>query len=99
MDTAEIDKKFSELIAKRGVHNLLGIKSSYVTTLRYKMANDIGVSLETKISLLQKSGWRQGDNNFTRMDLINAVKFALRQGAAAKEHGAEYIVEKYLKLK
>jgi hypothetical protein len=96
MDTEEIDKKFNELLAKRGVHNELGIKSSYVTTLRYKLANDIGVSLETKIALLQKSGWNQGDNNFTRKDLVNAVKFALRQSAAAKEHGAEYIVEKYL---
>lgn len=87
------------MIAERGVHKKIGISNSNVTTLRWKLANGIAVSLERKLELLQRSGWRQDERGYSRKDLVDAVKCALRAGARAKEWGAEYVVEKFLNKK
>lgn len=99
MNTDVIDKAFSEMIAKRGVHNQLKIKPGYAQQLRYKLSNNIGISTDTKLRLLQKTGWRQDNRTFTQADLVNCVKYALKKSATAKEFGAEYIVEQFLKPK
>jgi hypothetical protein len=99
MYTAAIDKAFVSLISKRAVHNELGITSGYARRLRYKLANGIYIYLDTKIKLLKKSGWKESDFRFTEKDLVDVVRFTLRQGTASKEHGSEYIVEKFLNKK
>ena len=102
MNTDEIDKAFKELINERGVHNRLGIDSNKVRQLRTRVNNntyDSPVSLDTKIALLQKSGWRQSQANYTHADLVAAVKYAIKKSAMAKEMGAEYITEQFLKRK
>jgi hypothetical protein len=96
MNTDDINKAFADLLATRGVHHQLGITSSAVRSLRFKLSTGAGVSTDTKIKLLQKSGWRQDQYSYTRKDLVEAVAFALRASAAGKGLGAEYLVEKYL---
>lgn len=96
MNTDAVNAAFAKLISEKGVHDKLGISNSMVTSLRYNLKNGIPISTDKKMQLLQKSGWRQDDICYTTNDLVNVVKFALRQGAAAKEHGAEYLVEKFL---
>lgn len=98
MNTVSIDKAFKDLISKRGVHKDLGIEAGYVQQLRYRMNHPEegkGISLETKIEILKKSGWRESGAKFTREDVVDAVRFTLKQGAKAKEWGPEYCVEKW----
>ena len=87
------------MIATRGIHNKLKVTSGNVRTLRYKLANGIGISTDLKLQMLQKYGWRQDDICYTTKDLVAAVKLALKSSTAAKTQGAEYLVEKYLKTK
>jgi hypothetical protein len=98
MNIAAIDKAFAEMIAERGIHKKLGIESNYVTQLRYKLKHPEatnGISLDTKLELLRKSGWKESSAKFSREELVDAVRFTLRQGEKAKEWGPEYIVEKW----
>jgi hypothetical protein len=99
MNADSINEHFIKMIATRGIHNTIGVSSGHVRLLRYKLANNIGISTDLKLQLLQKSGWRQDDKVFTQKDLVAAVSFAIRSSASAKAHGAEYIVEKFLAKK
>ena len=99
MNTDAIEKAFAEMISKKGIDKEIGISYSYLTTLRHKLKHGIAISLEKKIELLQKSGWQQNEASYTRKDLVEAIRFALKQGKAAKEHGPEYILEKFLSSK
>lgn len=99
MNTDDINKAFADLLATRGVHHQLGITSSAVRSLRFKLSTGAGISTDTKIKLLQKSGWRQDQFSFSQKDLVAAVRFALGSSAAAKEQGPEYLVEKFLAKK
>ena len=99
MNTDAIDRAFIEMLSEKGIHHKLGIKATYLAMLRYKIKNGIGISTDTKISMLQKNGWRQDQKIFTRVDLVSAVKFALKQSDSVKGKGPEYIIEKYLTQK
>lgn len=96
MDTAEIDNAFCQLMSQPLVGRQLGISSRHAAQLRYLARRGQHVSLRRKLSLLQKSGWRQSPKQYTRVDLVNLVHYAIKQGSAAKELGAEYIVGKFL---
>lgn len=64
--------------------------------LRYHLKKGIPISLNKKLRLLQRTGWRQPEHSYTHRQLVEAVRFALKASAAAQAHGAEYLVEKYL---
>lgn len=83
------------MLAQRGIHNKLGETSGYIRQMRYKLANGISISTDTKLRLLQKTGWQQDDKIYSQKDLVALAKFTLKQ-TAARELGAEYIVEKFL---
>lgn len=99
MNTDDINKSFAELISKRGIHHKLGVTSAAIRSLRFKLATGAGISMDAKLQLLQKSGWRQDDFSFTQKDLVAAVRFALQASLSAKMQGPEYLVEKYLTKK
>lgn len=46
--------------------------------------------------LLQLCGWRQDAHEYTRADMVALAKDILKASAAARAHGAEYLVDKYL---
>lgn len=96
MTTQSIDSAFADLLTRRAVGKTLGISANYVAQLRHKLRTGIPVSLEKKMELLQKSGWRQGDQQYTQKDMVAAVNYALKSSKAAREMGAEYLVEKFL---
>ena len=99
MNKETIDTAFTNLLQQRAIGKKIGITANHVAQLRYKLRNGIGISTDTKMALLQKNGFRYSDKTFTQKDLVAAVKFALRQGAAAKAQGGEYLVEKFLRSK
>jgi len=95
MNTDVVEKAFSEMINERGVHRKLRVEDNYVQQLRYKLKNGIGVSMDTKLKLLQKSGWRQDDKTYNRKDLVSLLNFYKRTSQAAKDQGPEYVIEKW----
>jgi hypothetical protein len=95
MDTAAIDKAFIELIEKRGVYKELGVPPGNIRTWRYNIANNIPISTDTKLQLLQKSGWTPGKPKFTRADMISFVKFYTRASEAKKKMGFEFMLEQW----
>ena len=99
MDTTSIDRAFEELLQQRAIGAELKITANYVAQLRNKLKTGIPISTDLKIKLLKQSGWKQSDITFARKDLVAAVRFALGQSKAAKEHGPEYLVEKFLSKK
>lgn len=52
------NEAFSKLIHTRGAHKLIGRTAKYMTWLRAKDAEGNGISLEAKINMLQKAGWK-----------------------------------------
>jgi hypothetical protein len=95
MNTDLLDTAFAALIKKRGVHNALGVEDNYVQQLRYKLKNGLAIRTDTKLRLLQKSGWRQDDRIYNRKDLIGFINFYNRTSQAARELGPEYVIQKW----
>lgn len=97
MNTDAIDKAFTALLKEKSVYKKLGETDNYIKQLRYKLKNGIGVSMELKLRLLQKSGWRQPDETFSRADLVSLLKFNNRASQATRDLGPEYVIEKWEK--
>ena len=97
MSVAEIDKAFAQMIAKRGIHNELGISSSAVTTMRSRLKSGETISTEKKLQLLQKTGWTQSDKKYDRKDLISFLNFWRTTSQAARDQGPEYVIDKWEK--
>ena len=95
MNIPMIDKAFYDLIHAKGVEETLGLERNYVYQLRSKLKNNIGISMDTKLELLKKSGWKEDTAKYTEKDLVSLANFVLKTSAKAKEFGAEYIVEKW----
>lgn len=95
MNVDVIDKAFQQMINEKGIEAKLGVERNYVYQLRNKVKNNIGITTDTKLDLLKKSGWKESSARYTREDLIDAIRFTLKQGAKAKEFGAEYLAEKW----
>lgn len=95
MNKDVIDKAFAALIAQRAVNKQLGISATNLQQLRHKLKTGSSISTDLKLKLLQRSGWRQDAVEFTRQDLVSALKFYERTGAAAKSLGVEYVLEKW----
>lgn len=95
MNIEILEKAFSELINIRGIHHKLQVKNNYVHQLRFKLKKGIHVSLDVKLRLLQKSGWRQDDKIYNRKDLVSIINFWKRSGKAARAMGTEYVIDKW----
>lgn len=95
MNTAIIDKAFKELIFKRGVHEELGVESHTIRNFRWKLNNDQPINLDSKIRLLQKSGWRQPAATFTRAEMISFAKAWNKASQAKKDLGIEYVLDQW----
>lgn len=96
MNIDAIDTAFADLIAKRGVYKDLNITMTHLKQLRYKLKHGQGISTDLKLQLLQRSGWRQDQAQYTRQDLVSLLKFYERTSQVARDVGPEYVVEKFL---
>jgi hypothetical protein len=92
-----IEKAFADLIHTRGIHTTLHISSGQVRTLRFNLKNNINISTDAKLKMLQKSGWRQDDKMYNRADLVSLLNFYKKTSQAARDHGPEYVIEKWEK--
>jgi len=83
------------MIAKRGIHKELGVTSSDITTMRYRLKHGETISTEKKLQLLQKTGWTQSEKKYDRKDLVSLLKFYSSTSQAARDEGPEYVIEKW----
>lgn len=95
MDMAEINTAFEELINRRGIHHELGISSVQVRNYRQYLKNGQNISLDLKVSLLQKAGMAVNEDpaRYSREDLVNLVKFIYTETV---KHDPAYAVDKFL---
>jgi hypothetical protein len=91
-----IDTAFRKMISERGSYRRMGISINYSAQLRYKTKKGITISIDLKLRLLQRTGWIPPDSRYTRREMVGAVRFCLSQGLAARDLGAEYLVDKFL---
>lgn len=95
MNSEVINTTFAEMIMRRGIEKQLGIPANRVYQYRSQLKNGPEISLDKKLQMLRKSGWKEADLQYSRADLVSLVKFVLKTSAKAKEFGPEYIVEKW----
>lgn len=95
MTTDAIHRAFVDLISRRGVHARLGITSADVRNYRYKVKKGLPIRTETKLRLLQRTGYTQSDKEFSRRDLVSLLRFYRTTSQAARDMGEEYVIEKW----
>lgn len=95
MNTTVIDNAFAEMIHRKGVYKSIGITKTYQHQLRHQLRRGIHITYDQKLRLLQRSGWRQDDVQYSRKDLLEAIAFTIRTSAAAREFGPAYVLEKW----
>lgn len=91
----EIDKAFADLLERKDADAVLGITKTNLYTLRSRFKDQGSITLDKKLELLKKSGWREDAAEYSRKDLLDAVKFTIKTSAKAREFGAEYVLEKW----
>jgi hypothetical protein len=95
MDLELVNQAFRRLINKRGVYKDLGTSAVYIRSLRHRLKNGLKISTDVKLLLLKKSGWNHADKIFDRHDMVDLVRYVLKQGPSAQSFGAEYLVDKW----
>lgn len=95
----EIDTAFKTLLATDNVHARLGVSAASIRQLRHRFQKKDFISLDKKVELLQKFGWKAVVKDYTTGDLISLADFVLKQGAAGKAHGGSYLVQKWETVK
>lgn len=91
----EINKAFASLISERAIHKKLGITSDLVRKYRQFLKKGKTISTDLKLNLLKTSGWRPEATKYTRQDLVSLLNFYKRTSQAARDHGPEYVIDKW----
>lgn len=95
MDLNIINDQFKKLIEKRGIYKSLGQTEVSIRQLRHRLRQGKTISLDLKLALLHKSGWRPENKPYSRKDLVKLLTFYKRTSQAARDEGPEYIIEKW----
>lgn len=99
MNVTIIDTEFAKYIAKPGIYQQMKITHQHQKLLRYHLRKGVPISLNKKLTLLQRAGWRQDQFQYTHEDLVAALKFSLQCAQSTRNMGAEYLAEKWLAQK
>lgn len=96
IDIETINEEFNLAIRKRGAAVLLGKSFASLRMLRWRQKHKNDISLDMKLQILQKSGVQIEKYKYKQEDLVELIKYYQRCSMAARELGAEYIVEKWI---
>ncbi len=99
INTVAIDRAFSEVIYRRGIHRLAGRTLSSVLRLRYRHRHFNDVSYDMKLFYIRKAGVPMEKYQYTHDDLVELLKFNERTSGQAREFGPAYVIEKWLQSK
>jgi hypothetical protein len=90
-----INQAFQEMIATSRIHKKIGLTSIHVKTLRYQIRIGRKITIDKKLTLLKRSGWKYGTAKWTDQDMIDLLKFYDKLPAASRQFGPAYILEKF----
>jgi hypothetical protein len=95
MNIEKVHTAFKEVISIPGIYHKLGIPKNNLTQYRWKLKRGINITLDKKLSVLQRAGYRLESFQFTDSDVISAISFSVKASQATRNMGAEYIFEKW----
>lgn len=95
MNIEKVHAAFKEVIARPGIYYQLGIPKNNVAQYRWKLKRGVNITLNKKLWVLQRAGYRLESFQFTDADVIDAIKFAINASQATRNMGAEYVFEKW----
>lgn len=95
MHTEILHEAFKEMINKPAIYNTLKISRTHVMYMRWRVRNNLNITLNTKIKYLQKAGYRLEKYQYTDADLMDLVIFSFNVSKEARGFGAAYIIEKW----
>lgn len=95
MNTEAINTAFEEMIGRKKIHEELDIPANRVYQYRNQLKKGPEISLDKKLELLRKSGWREDEVKYGHNDLISLLNFYKRTSQAARDQGPEYVIEKW----
>jgi hypothetical protein len=96
MNTDIVHIEFEKMIRTRGIAKKVNLTREHVRVLRNQLRKGTFISLDKKCKLLQRSGWRMDDREYTRTDLVSLAKEIIRASESARKLGPEYLVDKWL---
>ncbi|MDH7463972.1 hypothetical protein QEG73_21905 [Chitinophagaceae bacterium 26-R-25] len=105
MNIEKVNTEFVKLLntdkAARRKRRGIGMDYRAAASFRYKLRNNIFVSLELKLKWLQKAGvFVQSTDNYSKGDLVSLLNYYINKATeSSKEIGVEYVVEKWMQLK
>lgn len=95
MNLKQIDEAFAEVVRRPGIYHQLKVKKNNVAQYRWKLKRGIHITLDKKVSILQRAGFNMQVFEFTDKDMVDLIRFVFRTSEAAREMGAEYLFEKW----
>lgn len=88
------------MITKQGIAHRLQMTPNAVKQIRWKLRHGkCNYSLDFKLKLLQRAGYRAEFARWTDLDVVAILRFALvTTSQAARDRGPEYVFEKFKAL-
>jgi hypothetical protein len=99
MDISIIDQEFKKYIYTPKMYKQMRITHNHQKLLRNHLKRGISISLDKKLRLLQRAGWRSDKYSFTHSDLVLLAKFCINSTEVSRGFGPEYLVEKFVAQK
>jgi hypothetical protein len=104
MNLSEIDSQFEKILSTddtgRKLRNEIGMSALLAAQYRSRLKNGVPISVEKKLRWLAKAGLTSSFVSvFSRKDVVDILRYALRAPKAAQELGADYLLEKWVAKK
>lgn len=95
MNIEKIHAVFKEVISIPGIYHKLGIPKNNLAQYRWKLKRKIHITIDKKLWVLQRAGYRLESFQYTDADVIAAIRFAIDAAQSTRNMGAEYVFEKW----
>lgn len=95
MNIEKVHSAFKEVIAIPGIYHKLNIPKNNIAQYRWKLKRNINITLNKKLSVLQRAGYRLESFQWSDKDVVEAIKFVINASQATRNMGAEYLFEKW----
>ncbi|THU34249.1 hypothetical protein FAM09_24840 [Niastella caeni] len=95
MNIEKVHIAFKQVIGTPGIYHKLNIPKNNVAQYRWKLKRNVHITIDKKLWVLQRAGYRLESFQYTDKDVVEAIRFAINASQATKKMGAEYILEKW----
>jgi hypothetical protein len=95
MNIEKVHNAFKEVIGKPGIYHKLNIPKNNVAQYRWKLKRNVYITIDKKLWVLQRAGYRLESFQYTDKDVVEAIRFAISASQVTRNMGAEYLFEKW----